>query len=72
MVRQVRAGKSMRSVAAEWGVSVGKVAFWIERAQGKRLDRVDFADRTSGCSIAWNRLDAMVEQRVLELRQELR
>lgn len=72
MVRQVRAGKSMRSVAAEWGVSIGKVAFWVERAQGKRLDRVDFADRQSGCSVAWNRLDAMVEQRILELREELR
>jgi transposase len=72
MVRQVRAGKSMRSVAAEWGVSVGKVAFWVERAEGKRLDRVDFGDRPSGCSVAWNRLDAMVEQRVLELRRELR
>jgi hypothetical protein len=72
MVRQVRAGNSMRSVAAEWGVSVGKVAFWVERAAGKRLDRAEFSDRTPGCSIAWNRLDATVEQRVLQLRQELR
>ena len=62
----------MRSVAAEFGVSVGKVAFWVERAEGKRLDRVDFSDRTPGCSVAWNRLDAKVEQRVLELRTSLR
>jgi transposase len=72
MVRQVRAGKSMRSVAAQFGVSVGKVAFWVERAEGKRLDRADFSDRAPGCSVAWNRLDATVEQRVLELRRQLR
>jgi transposase len=72
MVRQVRAGKSMRSVAAQFGVSVGKVAFWAERAEGKRLDRADFSDRAPGCSVAWNRLDATVEQRVLELRRQLR
>jgi hypothetical protein len=62
----------MRSVAAQFGVSVGKVAFWVERAEGKRLDRVDFIDRAPGCSVAWNRLDATVEQRVLELRRQLR
>jgi transposase len=72
MVREVRAGKSMRSVAAQFGVSVGKVAFWVERAEGKRLDRADFSDRAPGCSVAWNRLDATVEQRVLELRRQLR
>jgi len=72
MVRQVRAGNSMRSVATEWGVSVGKVAFWVQRAEGRRLDRADFSDRAPGCSVAWNRLDPRVEQRVLQLRQELR
>jgi hypothetical protein len=29
-------------------------------------------DRAPGCSVAWNRLDATVEQRGLELRRQLR
>jgi transposase len=62
----------MRSVAAEFGVSVGKVAFWVRRADSRRLDRVDFTNRAPGCPIAWNRLDARQEQRILELRTGLR
>jgi len=72
MVRRVRAGKSMRSVAAELGVSVGQVAFWVQRAEGKRLERVNFSNRSPGRSVAWNRLDAQLEQRILELRTDLR
>ena len=42
MVRAVRAGKGMRAVAKQFGVSVGSVAFWMRRAADSRLDRVDF------------------------------
>ena len=72
MVRAVRSGKSVRVVAREFGVSVSTVALWIERARGKRLDRVDFSDRAPGCARAWNRVATAVEQRILELRRSLR
>ncbi len=68
----MRAGTSVRSVAAQFDVSMGKVAFWVKRAQGKRLDRVDFSDRPPGCPRGWNRTAAHVEQRIVELRKSLR
>jgi len=72
MVRAVRAGKSMRAVAHQFAVSVSTVAKWVERAKGKRLDRVDFADRAPGCVVAWNRVDEGAERRIVELRMRLR
>lgn len=72
MVRAVRAGASMRSVAAKHGVSVGQVHYWVAHAAGKRLDRVDFSDRAPGCETAWNRIAPSVEQRVVQLRTILR
>jgi hypothetical protein len=72
MVRAVRRGASMRSVALEHSVSVGQVHYWVARAAGQRLDRVDFGDRAPGCETAWNRLDASIEQRIVQLRAILR
>ncbi len=72
MVRAVRAGAKVRSVAAKFAVSTGQVAFWVGRAAGQRLDRVDFCDRVPGCTIGWNRTGEAVEQRILELRKTLR
>lgn len=62
----------MRSVAAKFGVSIGQVAFWVGRAAGERLDRVDFSARAPGCATGWNRTSATVEQRILKLRKVLR
>lgn len=70
MVGAVRAGESMRAVASRFNVSVGSVAFWVARAQGMRLDRVDFDDRKPGS--AWNRTSATSERRILALRAQLR
>jgi transposase-like protein len=70
MVHAVRMGSSMRSVAAAFGVSVGTVALWVARAQGQRLDRVDFADGKPGR--AANRLPARTERRILRTRELLR
>lgn len=70
MVRAVRAGQSIRVVAAAHGVSVGTVAYWVAQAKGKRLDRVSFANRTPGR--AWNRLAPAAEQQVLTVRDTLR
>lgn len=72
MVRAVRAGANVRSVAAKFAVSIGQVAFWVGRATGQRLDRVDFSDRVPGCIIGWNRTGAAVEHQILELRRRLR
>lgn len=70
MVRAVRAGRSVRSVAMEYGVSVGTVAYWVEHARGQRLDRVRFDDRKPGR--AWNRIRMDVEARILSVRRTLR
>jgi len=50
-------------------VPVSTVAFWVARAQGHRLDRVDFSDEKPGR--AWNRICPEVEQRIAELRIDL-
>jgi hypothetical protein len=48
------------------------VSFWVARAKGHRLDRVDFADRKPGCARGWNRTAIRIEQRIVELRRSLR
>ena len=70
MVRAVRKGASVRQVAARFEVSVGTVAYWVNKAQGQRLDRVDFTNRKPGR--AWNRTPAELEQRILAARTSLR
>lgn len=68
----VRSGKSMHHVARQFKVSVSAVARWVERAAGRRLDRVDFSDCKPGCARGWNRTATHVEQRIVELRRSLR
>jgi transposase-like protein len=70
MVEAVRSGNSLRDVAAAFGVSVGTVFAWVERARGKRIDRVAFTSRKPGR--AWNRTAAKLEQRILGVRSRLR
>jgi hypothetical protein len=70
MVRLVRSGKSMRAVASQFHVDVSSVSVWVQRAAGRRLDRVDFADHKPGR--AWNRTAFAMEQRIATLRGELR
>ena len=70
MVRLVRAGQRQRAVAREFGVSVSTVAYWVGRAAGHRLDRVDFTDHKPGR--AWNRTNIRVEQKIVDLRLRLR
>ncbi len=60
----------VRRAADEFGFSKSVVAFWVGRARGKRLDRADLAIRKPGR--AWNRTTFEVEQRIAELRLELR
>ena len=72
MVRLVRSGKSMHSIAAQLHVDPSTVSFWVARAKGHRLDRVDFSDRRPGCARGWNRTAICIEQRIVELRRSLR
>jgi hypothetical protein len=69
MVRLVRLGKSMHSVADKLKVGSSTVWRWAHRADAQRLDRADFATRKPGR--AWNRTDAELEQRIVELRHSL-
>ncbi len=60
----------MREAARAFGFGKSTVELWVGRAQGRRLDRVDFADRKPGR--AWNRIGSHVEQQITELRRALR
>jgi hypothetical protein len=70
MVQEVRSGRSLRTVAAEFGVSVSTVAYWVDYSRGKRIDRVVFGNLTPGR--AWNRTTPEMEQRILSARRSLR
>jgi transposase-like protein len=70
MVAAVRRGRSRRAVARHFGVSPATVQYWVGRAQGRRLDRVDWTDR-SHAPQAPRRTEATIEDLVLTLRREL-
>ena len=72
MVRAVRDGEPIRSVAKCFAVSVGTVHLWVDRCRDQRLDRFDFQDRKSGAVRPWNRASIVTERRVLSIRQELK
>jgi len=71
MVSAVRRGRSVRAAARQFGVSHATVITWVRRAEGRRLDRADFADRSS-VPLRTHRTAEDVESLVLEMRQELR
>src|SRR5260370_9113886 len=70
MVAAVRRGQSLRTVADQFGVGVATVAYWVERAKGQRLDRVDWSDR-SRAPHKTRRTDTSLEDLVLRPRREL-
>ena len=70
MLKAVRAGMNIRQAGQQFGFRKSTVAFWVERAHGKRLDRVDLANRKPGR--ASNRTAFDVEQRIAQLRIDLR
>jgi transposase len=71
MVSAVRKGSSVRAVAKRFGVGKSTVQRWVAHAQGKRLGRVDFSDRS--CRPAHTTRSAdQIEELVLDMRRELR
>lgn len=70
MVEAVRRGRPQRAVARQWRVSLATVQYWLRRARGRRLERVDWADRPAGPRRP-RRTPRAVEDRILALRREL-
>jgi transposase-like protein len=71
MVAAVRHHEPIRVVARRFGVSTSTVLYWVQRAKGQRLDRVDWHDR-SRAPHHTQRTTAEVEELVLRVRRQLR
>jgi hypothetical protein len=72
MVAAVRAGASLRPTADRFGVSLSTLQTWVQRAAGKRLDRVDWTDRPCGPRHVPHRTPADLENLIVDLRRWLR
>jgi len=70
MVAAVRGGQPIREAARQFAGGVATVAYWVERAKGQRLDRVDFSDR-SRAPHRTRRTATNLEDLVLQSRKEL-
>src|ERR1700693_5635521 len=72
MVAAVRRGVPIRSVARQFRLGFSTVHRWVSRAQGERLDRVDWSGRPPGPrGPPANRRSRHTEEEVLKLRREL-
>lgn len=71
MVAKVRRGASMRAVARAFRVSLLTVQRWVQRAQTRRLDRVEWRDRPP-IPRHTVRTQAATENLILRLRHELK
>ena len=71
-VLAVRRGRSLRAVAEDMGVARSTLQYWVARAEGQRLSRVDWSDQPRGCRRPVNRSSASMEEVVLMVRSELR
>ena len=72
MVAAVRRGSSPRKVAKRFAVSLRTVQVWVGRAEGQRLDRVDWSDHPRGGRREAHATPARIEDLVVRLRKELR
>ena len=67
----VRQGASLRAVARRARVSLDTVQRWVARAEGQRLDRVDWTDQAP-IAHTIHRTMPRIETLVLRLRRELK
>src|SRR5512135_3169620 len=70
IVAAVRRGRSQHDAARQFHVTQSMVHHWVQQAQGQRLDRVDWHDR-SHTPRAPHRTEADIEELVLTVRAEL-
>jgi hypothetical protein len=70
MVAAVRRGQPLRTVAAQFGVGLATVTYWVQRAGGQRLDRVDWSDRSRAPHHS-QRTATSLEDLVLQTRKDL-
>jgi len=68
----VRRGRSLRSVAREFGVALRTVQRWVFRAGSERLDRVVWSDRPRGGSRKKIATSSRMENLILRIRKQLR
>lgn len=61
----------MRQVARSFGVSLFTVQRWVARAEGQRLDRVDWSNHRPGRMRPSNRTSEALEQTIVETRSAL-
>jgi putative transposase len=66
----VRRGRSQHEVARQFGVSQPTVRYWVERARGSRLDRVDWEDQPP-IPRTTQRTPVDIEDLILDLRRQL-
>lgn len=71
MIAAVRRGASQRAIAKQFGVALCTVQRWLARAEGQRLDRVDWNERPPTPKRT-RRTAPAVEQLVLTIRQWLK
>src|SRR5262249_17586897 len=72
MVAAVQGGRSMRSVAKKFRVSLATVQKWVRRATGQRLDRVNFSDAPRGGRRAARATPKRIEDLILRVRTQLK
>lgn len=70
MVAAVRRGQTLRAAARQFHVAVATVPFWVYRAKGQRLDRLDWTDRPHAPHHP-RRTDTVLEDLILTIRAEL-
>ena len=71
MVAMVRQGMSLRAVARRARVSLDTVQRWVARADGQRLDRVDWTDQAP-IAHTIHRTPPQLERLVVSLRRALK
>lgn len=71
MVAAVRSGESFRAVAGRFHVGLATLHYWVRRARGQRLDRVEWTDRAP-IAHQTRRTPAATEELIVALRRELK
>ncbi len=71
MISEIRHGASQRQVAKKYGYHFSTVQYWVKRTAGQRLDRINWNDRPPIAKKV-NRTPKATEDKILEIRKELR